>query len=334
MSLGLCVIGCGDFAKVFAQEMQALSGEIDLFFASRDSQRAAEYAAVFNGKASFGSYEAAAADPRVESVYLCTPHFLHREHVALAAAAGKHILVEKPIARTMEEARSIIQTAQRAGVTLMVAENYRFMAVVRRAKELIDSGALGDLRMIQLQEETDFRPGGWRDIRDQSGGGVLIDGGIHKIHILNYLVGRPADVYATALPQVLDQSEGEDGVVVLTRSPSGTVGLINHSWAKVGGNGPKWVTVSGTKTRISFDLSGTQITINDGQEERVLETSGDRHGLVPMVLEFRDSIRQGREPETSGSVGLEDLEITLKAYESMNSGQVVFLDKIPEGTDE
>ena len=117
MSLGLCVIGCGDFAKVFAQEMQTLAGEVDLFFASRDSQRAAEYAVAFKGKASFGSYETATADPRVEAVYLCTPHFLHREHVAMAAAAEKHILVEKPIARTMEEARSIVQTAQRAGVT-------------------------------------------------------------------------------------------------------------------------------------------------------------------------------------------------------------------------
>jgi len=326
MSLGLCVIGCGEFARIFAREMKPISGEVDLFFASRDSRRAEEYATAFNGKASFGSYEVAAADPRVEAVYLCTPHFLHREHVAIAATAGKHILVEKPIARTMEEARSIIQTAELAGVTLMVAENYRFMAVVRRAKELIDSGALGDLRMIQMQEETDFRPGGWRVSRDQNGGGVLIDGGIHKIDILNYLVGRPADIYATALPQALDQLEGEDGVVVLTHSPSGTVGLINHSWAKVGGKGPKWVTVSGTKARISFDLAGTQVVINDGLEERVLETPGDRYGMVPMVLEFRDSIRQGREPETSGSVGLEDLEITLKAYESMESGQVVSLD--------
>ena len=120
--------------------------------------------------------------------------------------------------------------------------------------------------------------------------------------------------------------EGEDGFVVLTHSRSGTVGLINHSWAKVGGKGPKWVTVSGAKARISFDLAGTQITINDGLKERTLEAAGDRHGLVPMVLEFRDSIRQGREPETSGSVGLEDLEITLKAYESMESGHVVSLD--------
>ena len=326
MSLKLCVVGCGHFARIFAGEMQAIAGEVDLSFASRNAQQAAEYAATFNGKASFGSYAAAAADSNVEAMYLCTPHHLHREHVALAAAAGKHILVEKPIARTMEEARLIVQTANQAGVTLMVAENYRFMAVVRLAKKLIDGGTLGGLRLIQLQEEADFRPSQWRASRDLNGGGVLIDGGIHKIDILLYLAGRPRDVYATALPQVLDDSEGEDGAVIITHSKSGAVGLINHSWAKVHGHEPKWVSVSGTKARISFDLAGTHVTIDDGLEERSLEAPGDRHGIIPMVQEFRDSIRQGRDPEITGSVGMADLEVALKAYESMETGMPVLLD--------
>ena len=326
MSLKLCVVGCGHFARIFAGEMQAIAGEVDLSFASRNAQQAAEYAATFNGKASFGSYKAAAADSNVEAMYLCTPHHLHREHVALAAAAGKHILVEKPIARTMEEARLIVQTANQAGVTLMVAENYRFMAVVRLAKKLIDGGTLGGLRLIQLQEEADFRPSQWRASRDLNGGGVLIDGGIHKIDILLYLAGRPRDVYATALPQVLDDSEGEDGAVIITHSKSGAVGLINHSWAKVHGHEPKWVSVSGTKARISFDLAGTHVTIDDGLEERSLEAPGDRHGIIPMVQEFRDSIRQGRDPEITGSVGMADLEVALKAYESMETGMPVLLD--------
>ena len=328
MSLKLCVVGCGDFARIFASEMQSIAGEVDLFFASRDAQRAARYAADFNGKASFDSYEAAAADHNVEAMYLCTPHFLHKEHVALAAAAGKHILVEKPIARTMEEAEAIIETAQRANVTLMVAENYRFMAVVRRAKELIDNGALGELRLIQLQEEYGFQPSQWRTSRELNGGGVLIDGGIHKIDILLYLVGRPRDVYATALPKVLDESEGEDGVVVVTHSNTGAVGLINHSWAKVHGHEPNLVSVSGSKARISFDLAGTLLTIDDGLEERTQEAAGDHSGIIPMVQEFRNSLREGREPETAGAVGMEDLEITLKAYESMESGQPVLLDPL------
>ena len=326
MSLKLCVVGCGKFARIFSGEVKKIPGEVDLSFASRDAQRAAEYATAFGGKAWFGSYEAAAADPTVEAMYLCTPHHLHREHVALAAAAGKHILVEKPIARTMEEAHAIIETAERADVTLMVAENYRFMGVVRKAKELIDSGALGEIRLIQMQEEAGFQPSQWRAIRALNGGGLFIDGGIHKIDILLYLAGRPRDVYATALPKVLDKTEGEDGAIVITHSKTGTVGLINHSWAKVHGQKPNWVSVSGSKARISFDLAGTQLTMDDGMEERTIEVAGDRHGIITMVQEFRNSNRESREPETSGAVGLEDLEITLKAYESMESGQSVLLD--------
>jgi len=92
MKLALCIVGCGQFARTFVQGLQPLRDEIDLFFASRDLERARAYAAMFQGSGAFGSYEAAAADPRVEAMYLCTPHHLHQAHAALAARAGKHIL--------------------------------------------------------------------------------------------------------------------------------------------------------------------------------------------------------------------------------------------------
>jgi predicted dehydrogenase len=100
--------------------------------------------------------------------------------VALAAQAGTHILVEKPIARTLAEARAMLAVAQEAGVTLMVAENYRFMAAVRQCKALVNGGAVGTLRMVQLQEEAPFRPTGWRNRRALNGGGVFIDDGVSQ----------------------------------------------------------------------------------------------------------------------------------------------------------
>ena len=134
MSLGLCVLGCGSFAAAFARSMAALSGEVDLYFASRDLGRAEEYAARFNGIDAFGSYEEAVADPRVEAVYVCTPHHLHREHASLAFRAGKHVLLEKPIAGTLADAEAMIREAESAGVTFMVAENYRFLPPLQEAK--------------------------------------------------------------------------------------------------------------------------------------------------------------------------------------------------------
>ena len=88
MKLGLCVVGCGQYAQTFAQGIQAILGEIDLYFASRDRQRAEAYSQMFQGSGAFGSYQEAAADSRVEAMYLCTPHHLHQEHVAMAAGPG------------------------------------------------------------------------------------------------------------------------------------------------------------------------------------------------------------------------------------------------------
>ena len=201
MKLALCIVGCGQFARTFVHGLQPVRDDFDLFFASRDVARAHAYAAQFQGCGAFGSYDAAAADPRVEAMYLCTPHHLHQAHVTLAAQASKHILVEKPLARTLAEGRAMIAVAQRAGVTLMVAENARFMAAVRQCKALLAQGSVGDLRVVQLHEETPFQPGQWRSRRDLNGGGVFIDSGIHKVHLLRYLAGEPAHLYAAALPQ-------------------------------------------------------------------------------------------------------------------------------------
>ena len=85
----------------------------------------------------------------------------------------------------------MIAAAQQAGVRLMVAENARFMAAVRQCKALMAQGGVGDLRVVQLHEETPFQPGDWRSRRALNGGGVFIDSGIHKVHLLRYLARSP-----------------------------------------------------------------------------------------------------------------------------------------------
>jgi len=253
-------------------------------------------------------------------MYLCTPHYLHQAHVVLAAQAGKHILVEKPIARTLTEGLAIIAAAQRAGVTLMVAENARFMAAVRQCKALIAQCSVGDLRMVQLHEETPFQPGNWRSRRALNGGGVLIDSGIHKVHLLRYFAGEPVHLYAAALPQALAQHEGEDGVVVMTRGASGVVGVIHHAWTSAQRPTPPWVAVSGTRGRITFEMGAPWLRLEQGTTDRTWQHADDATGLIPMAQAFRDSIWTGQEPEMSGTEGLCDLGMVLKAYESMAQG--------------
>ena len=325
MSFGLCVVGCGEFAAAFARAMKPLLGEIDLFFASRDATRAASYAARFRGVGSFGSYESAACDLRVDGMYICTPHHLHLAHVEMAAAAGKHVLVEKPIARTLEEANAMIAAAERSGVTLMVAENYRFMSGIRLAKRLIEEGEIGYLRMVQIQEEALFQPGRWRDSRELNGGGVFIDGGIHKADGLVYLAGKPISVYAEVVPPGNPGLEAEDGLVMITRSPGGVVGMVNHSWTCARPS-PIWLSVLGTAGSIYHEAGQPWLRLDNGKSRQTFDLEPDSFGLVPMVRDFKSSIEEDREPGMTGQAGVLDLKVVLAAYESVDTGQVVSLD--------
>ncbi len=325
LPLGLCVLGCGDFAATFARSIAELSGEIDLYFASRDLSKARDYAARFNGLDAFGDYATAVADPRIDAVYVCTPHHLHLEHVALAANAGKHALVEKPIAATLDDAQAMIRLAHSAGITLMVAENWRFHPAMLETKRLVDTGRLGQLRLIQLQEQYPFQPIGWRTNAAFNGGGVLIDGGIHKVSALSYLAGRPSRIYAHEVPSAQPGLEAEDGIVVMTQSDDGVVGIINHSWCIAPIRPHSWVSISGTTASLHFERGQPQLKVVDADSETLVDLDNHPGGFVPMVREFHSSIREGRQPSMSGAAGAADLSLVLAAYESMQSGQPVIL---------
>ena len=325
MRLGLCVLGCGSFAAVFARSMAALSGEIDLYFASRDLARAQDYTSRFGGRVAFGSYEDAVADPRVEAVYVCTPHHLHREHASLAFRAGKHVLVEKPIAGTSDDAAAMVREAASADVKFMVAENFRFLPPVQEAKRLIDQGRAGQVRLIQLHEQFPFAPGGWRSRAELNGGGVLIDGGIHKLSAIAYLAGQPNEVYAREVPPSQPGLEAEDGAVVITRGADGVVGMINHSWGVVPPQPHSWVSISGTDATLYFEPGKPWLKVTDAQSETTLALDNHGNGLVPMVREFRSSIVEGRAPAMTGADGLADLALVLAAYQSMETGLPVSL---------
>ena len=327
MTFSLCVVGCGQFAKKFAKGVRAFIERgglehIDLYFASRDSAKARRYCRTFDGTGFFGSYEEAAADPAVQSLYFVTPHHLHIENALMAARHGKHILMEKPLARTVEEGERMIVTARQEGVKLMVAENYRFLPMVERSRQLIEGGALGNLRLIQIQAEGSFPADGWRGNREVMGGGVAIDGAVHAADILYTLGGTPTEVYAYKLPQAVLHLEGEDGLVIMARMPNGGVGLINHSWGVSKSSNPMWVNVSGTAGRIYFEAEKTTMTLETDEGSSRFRFPEDRSGVGNMVKEFVSSIEEDRPPLMSGEVGLRDLKVVLKAYESAETRTV------------
>ena len=331
MGLGLCIVGCGQFSKTFVRAVRSFSGlaygdELDLFFASRSRKKAQAYSRMFDGKGYFDSYEEAAADPRVQAMYICTPHQTHLEHVLMAARSSKHVLVEKPISRTLDEGQKMISAAREAGIQLMVAENFRFMPVVKKARELISEGVLGKLRFIQIQEEANFIPQGWRAQGEMSGGGVLIDGGIHSIDAMIDLGGPLEEVHACTLPKTLPGLDGEDGIVLMARLKGGATGLINHGWGISKKSWQRWVSISGTEGRIYFEPLKPNLTLETNQGKTRFRFPEDKTGIGNMVKEFRDCIAGDRPPSIPGEDGLLDLKVVLRAYESATKKRPIKID--------
>ncbi len=140
---------------------------------------------------SYDAIEALCADPSVEALYIASPHQFHAEHVCLAAAAGKHVMVEKPMALTLDECTRMIEATRRAGVHLIVGHSHSFNTPIRRTREIIDSGIYGPVRMIHALNYTDFlyRPRRPEELDTAAGGGVIHSQATHQMDILRLLGG-------------------------------------------------------------------------------------------------------------------------------------------------
>ena len=315
--IGLCVVGCGNYAAVVSDAIQPLLSEVDLYFASRDIIKARDYQRRFNGTDVFGSYSEAVLNPEVQAVYICTPHHLHLEHAKLCASSGKDILIEKPLANTTKSAREIITLAKESGINLMVAENYRFMPAIRMCKQLMDEGAIGQIRIVQVQEEFAGLPTDWRKIRESNGGGVFIDGGIHKVHFLRYLLGNPEKIYASSPASHNPSHEGEDGLILVCHWKTGEIGLINHSWVGSQRSSTHWISISGTLGRVYLEIGETSVVLEQSYSTKSIPICQPFDGILPMMQEFISSIRENRAPEITGYEGLQDLQLVEYAYQSL-----------------
>ena len=143
------------------------------------------------GGAAHASAEALCADPAVEWIYVATPHQLHVAHVALAAANGKHVLVEKPMALSLADCTRMVEACERAGTQLIVGHSHSFNRPVLLARQLIDSGRFGAVRMVHAMNFTDFlyRPRRPEELDTARGGGVVFSQAAHQVDIVRLLAG-------------------------------------------------------------------------------------------------------------------------------------------------
>lgn len=297
-------------------------------------REAAERRAGDSGAAIYADYVTMLAEADIDAVDICLPHHLHKDAIVAAARAGKHILCEKPLCLTPEEAAEVDAAVSEAGVTLMCAHNQLFLPAVARAKELIDSGALGKLYEVRTTDSffNDFDPSnmGWRAHASTSGGGELIDTGYHPTYLLLHLAGgSPVEVTSMLATHRLSFMEGEDSAQVLVRFDNGVIGSLVTSWAYQPADGTEKFSAVGELGSLTSD--GTSLAFRGrGDAEPTVFELEPVHEFGAEVEHFARSILDGTRPLHTQKEGIEVLGIILAAYESAQNRTIAPVGSIRE----
>jgi predicted dehydrogenase len=239
------VLAPGGIAADFTDALHKHTTQRVVAAGSRSAERAAAFAAAHGVERSYGSYTQLVEDPEVDVVYVASPHTQHAEHALLAIAAGKSVLVEKPLAATAEDARRIERAAKAAGVFAMEAMWTRYLPQTDIIRRLLDDGALGDVRVVTADFGGNARFDPASRLFDPAlGGGALLDLGVYVVSWASFAIGRPAGVIAagTLAPTGVDEQ-----VSLILSSLSGAQALLSTGVRAVT---PSLATISGSIARV------------------------------------------------------------------------------------
>lgn len=290
-------------------------------FADHDPERLQKYGQQFNS-VTFDSYEALLAE-KPDAVIICSENNKHRELTELAAAAGAHVLCEKPIAINESDAEAMIQACDTAGVQLMIALPMRFSATAQQIKQAIAKQSLGRIYCMNTTnqgENPDYHRA-WFSDKTLAGGGAVMDHTVHVVDLLRwYMNAEPIEVYAEIdnlfFPDTLDVDTA--GLLMITFD-NGVFITLDTSWSRPSFY-PTWgnvkVDVISETGIVRTDYFNQKLDVYNGQTQSLnwhYWGSDPNHG---MIEEFFASIRENRAPLVTGKDGLAALRVVLAAYES------------------
>lgn len=325
--LGVCIVGCGGIARLHADSCLSRDPSIALY--GFDVNRAAAESLMGRfGGAVIGDYEEVLRREDIAVVDICVPHHVHREVAVAALEAGKHVLLEKPLAATLEECDAILAAAANAPGKFMVAECWRFYEPAVKAAELIAQGVLGEVFFVQANSLQYYSPPGWRAKLKEMGGGAFLDRGVHFVHLARWLGGGVVtSVAAHTTHATIPAMEGEDTGTALLHFASGAVGQVNVSWGMPGAPPAPNLAVFGSEGT-AYDLGGLYLHRADRLNEppeKVAESRLEPVMIPVQVRHFIDCVREGGEVAVPGDMARADVEVVVAAYRSAECGETVRL---------
>lgn len=281
--IGFAVIGCGMISKFHISAISRIE-EAYLAGVYDASRERAEGTAAEHGVRAYGSLEEIWEDKAVDAVCICTPSGLHGAAACEALAHDCHVLVEKPMALTLEDCDKMLRLAGERHVKLSVVSQLRFSPAVQQARRLLESGALGrllnaDLHMKYFRSQEYYDSGGWRGTWAMDGGGALMNQGIHGVDLLLYLAGPAASVYGRAAT-LARRIEVEDTLSAVALFESGALGVIQADTAVYPGF-PRRIELCGDKGSVILEEDKIVCAVFEGELPEgisVRETEGDAGG--------------------------------------------------------
>jgi predicted dehydrogenase len=316
------LIGGGGIVDAHIRGYRAYADVIEVTAVADVIDETARRRAAELGAAAYTDFRQMILETDLDAVDICLPHHLHAEAIVSAAQAGKHILCEKPLCLTVEQASKVQQAVSTAGVTLMCAHNQLFLPAVSTAKHLLDEGILGTVYEVRITDTfyNDFNPQnmGWRATAATSGGGELMDTGYHPTYLMLHLAdGSPVEATALLSRHRLRFMDSEDSAQVLVRFDNGIVGHLVTSWAYDPPAGTERFSVVGERGSLHSDGTSLTVTLRGSDSQTYDFEAVDTY--VSEIGHFADCLRSGSRPVHTEREGIDVLCIILAAYEGARS---------------
>ena len=285
------ILGLGRISHKFATGLQSTPGARIAAVGSRSKEKAEEFGREFSADRRHGSYADLAADPEVDAVYIGTPHPMHFEDALLCLRAGKAVLCEKPFTINAQQAEELIAQSQKSKVFLMEAMWTRFLPAFVKLRELVSSGAIGEVRMVQA--DFGFRAGvdpEGRLFNPALGGGGLLDVGVYPVSLASMLLGKPTEIKSFA--NIGSTGVDEEAAILMTHD-AGRLAMLSSA---IRLNTPHYARVLGTDGSITVPPAwwvASELTLNRDGKDEVIDCAMTGNGYNYQAEEVQRCVRAG-----------------------------------------
>ena len=315
-TINLAFLGCGKATQIHSKTLASFE-KIQLYYASRDKNKAENFNRKFIGRGIFESYKAAIQAENIDVVLIATPPKQHLDLTLKALEAGKHVIVEKPPFLNSSDFKLVGKARKKADRRVFVAENYFYKPLAFKLRDLIKSGIIGEILFVHINalKKQVIKKEEWRSDSELSGGGALFEGGIHWI---NFISNLGLNIKSIKGLRPGKKSGVEKSILITMEYEEGPVGTLYHSWETPSlFKGLRLSKIYGREGSITFESNGIFIVVRGRRKLLIFPGLKDIAGYKSMFRDFIDCIRNENEPMFTFDLAEQDIKLIEKVYESI-----------------